>query len=780
MKSSWNVYQVFLLGVSLVLSACGGGGGGSNPSPAPTTYTIGGTVTSLSGSGLVLQNNSGDNLAISSNGSFTFSTALTDLSSYSVTVLTQPNTPNQICTVSNGSGTLSGANITNVAVNCVTNTYTVGGTVTGLNGTGLVLQNNAGDNLSVGANGSFTFATVLADLSSYAVTVLTQPNTPNQICTVSNGSGSLSGANVTNVAINCINTYTIGGNVSGLNGNGLVLRNNGGDDLSISGNGSFTFATALTDLSSYSVTVQTQPTNLSQTCTVTNGSGSLSGANVTNVAISCTTDSFTIGGSVNGLSGTGLELQNNGGDDLAVGGTAYTFGTALVDGSNYEVTVKTQPTGQMCDVSNRAGTLAGANITNATVTCRSWGPAGLIETDNTGNASTPRIASDANGNALAVWHQHDGTRNNIWANHYTAGGTWGTPVLVETDDLGNATNPDVAIDTNGNGMAVWRQYDGFVQRIWASRYVSGVWTTPEKIENIANGFARNARVAFDANGNAIAVWGHFNVVDSVWTNRYTAGSGWGTPELLEQDDTGNALEPRIAIDSNGNAMAIWEQSTGAQADIWSNRYSSGSWGTAVLVESNDSGDAESAQIAFDTSGDAIAVWEHRDATNLASIWSNRYTGGSWGSPELLESNGGQAFNPQLAIDASGNALAVWYQHDGIRNNIWSNRYTAGSAWGTAALIENDNSDTTSPNPQISMDANGNALAVWHISDGTRHNIWSNRYTAGSGWGTAEMIETDNAGNAYSPQVTIDGNRNGIAVWYQSDGTQDDIWSNRFQ
>lgn len=83
-----------------------------------TTYTIGGTVTGLSGT-VVLRNNGGDNLSRSTIGGFTFATALATSSAYSVTVFSQPN--GQTCTVTNGSGTVNGANVTNVQVNCVTN-----------------------------------------------------------------------------------------------------------------------------------------------------------------------------------------------------------------------------------------------------------------------------------------------------------------------------------------------------------------------------------------------------------------------------------------------------------------------------------------------------------------------------------------------------------------------------------------------------------------------------------------------------------------------------------
>ena len=93
----------------------------------------------------------------------------------------------------------------------------------------------------------------------------------------------------------------------------------------------------------------------------------------------------------------------------------------------------------------------------------------------------------------------------------------------------------------------------------------------------------------------------------------------------------------------------------------------------------------------------------------------------------------------------------------------------------AEMIETDNTDNAE-NPQISIDANGNALAVWQQSDDTGKNIWSNRYTAGSGWGTAEVIETETH-DAETPQISVDADGNALAVWKQSDGTNDSIWSN---
>jgi len=174
------------------------------------TYTVGGTVSGLTGSGMVLKINGGSNLSVGAGATtFTFAAALASNANYSVTVATPPTNPSQTCTVSNGSGTVNTSNVTNVSIACTTNSFSIGVTVSGLAGTGLVLRNNGGDDLPVSGNGSFTFSTQILSGAGYAVTVLTQPTGPNQACTVSNGSGTVGASNV-NVGISCLNTFTIG------------------------------------------------------------------------------------------------------------------------------------------------------------------------------------------------------------------------------------------------------------------------------------------------------------------------------------------------------------------------------------------------------------------------------------------------------------------------------------------------------------------------------------------------------------------------------------------
>jgi hypothetical protein len=166
--------------------------------------------------------------------------------------------------------------------------YSVGGTVAGLAGTGLQLQNGASE-MSIAAAGAFTFPSPNSAGSTYSVTVAAQPSNPAQTCVITNGTGTVS-ANVTNISVQCTtNSYPLGGSVSGLAGTGLVLQIQGGDSLTISANGSFNFPKSVASGTSYSVTVSAQPTQPSQACTVSNGSGVVGSGDVTNIEVACST-----------------------------------------------------------------------------------------------------------------------------------------------------------------------------------------------------------------------------------------------------------------------------------------------------------------------------------------------------------------------------------------------------------------------------------------------------------------------------------------------------------
>jgi Galactose oxidase, central domain len=192
--------------------------------------------------------------------------------------------------VANGSGTAA-ANVTNIVINCGTTGLTVGGSVSGLMGGGLVLQDNGGDNFAVNGTGNvpFTFVTPLSAGSTYNVTVFKQPSNPAQVCSVVNGSGTAN-SNVGNVQVICTQPgFKISGSVVGLvvgPGDTMELQDNAGDDLFVAGDTTFTFPTQVTNGGIYNVSVFLPPTSQPQLCNEFFYTG-IAITNVSDVLVDC-------------------------------------------------------------------------------------------------------------------------------------------------------------------------------------------------------------------------------------------------------------------------------------------------------------------------------------------------------------------------------------------------------------------------------------------------------------------------------------------------------------
>jgi hypothetical protein len=335
-------------------------------------YPIGGTLHGLNGAGLVLANGT-DKLSVPSGAtSFKMPTPVAYTSSYAITVAMQPR--GLSCSVQNGAGTMGSAAVNAVAVTCSDQPYTLGGTVSGLTVAGLVLA-NGNDTVQVPADAStFTLPTAVAFTGNYSVTVATQPT--GLTCSVSDSSGSMPAANVSSVAVVCsAKAYTLSGSISGLANAGLMLTD-GIDSVNIPANTtSFTFPTAVAFRSNYHVAVGTQPTD--SLCTVSNATGPMPAANVTNVAVTCAVTAYTLGGSISAgtLTATGLVLTD-GTDYLAVAANAGVFSmpTGVAIDAPYSVTVAAQAAGLICTVSDGAGTMPAEDFNGVQVTCaaREW------------------------------------------------------------------------------------------------------------------------------------------------------------------------------------------------------------------------------------------------------------------------------------------------------------------------------------------------------------------------------------------------------------------------
>jgi 6-phosphogluconolactonase (cycloisomerase 2 family) len=152
-----------------------------------------------------------------------------------------------------------------------------------------------------------------------------------------------------------------------------MLTDNGGDALAVAGNGPFTFTSRIPAGSTYRVSVLTQPTNPSQACVATNGSGDAGSSNITNVSVTCTTNKYTVGGTVSGLVGSAIQLSDNGIDTLPVNSDGiFVFPSPVLSGSAYTVSITAQPTDPTlhCAVTGGIGVVMTAPVADVSITCK--------------------------------------------------------------------------------------------------------------------------------------------------------------------------------------------------------------------------------------------------------------------------------------------------------------------------------------------------------------------------------------------------------------------------
>jgi hypothetical protein len=410
----------------------------------------------------------------------------------------------------------------------------------------------------------------------------------------------------------------------------------------------------------------------------------------------------------------------------------------------------------------------------------------LVENNDAGSASEATLAVDRNGNVTAVWSHDDGTGIwSIWSNRYPADGPWGTPVLVENNDAGSAGEATLAVDRNGNVTAVWSQDDGTgIWSIWSNRYpAGGPWGTPVLVETDDVRSASSPALAVDPAGNATVAWIRGGVIGSspptVWSRRYPADGPSGTALRISPVSLQGLDIAKIVVDPNGNVTVVW---AGWGESIGSNRYpAGGDWETAALVAP---GSTWWLDVAVDAAGNLTTVWARIDHGLYTSPYASRYTdGGPWDTEVKIDSidDDDTIFEPRVIADRGGNVTVVWTKLEAPDNelSIWSNRYPSSGPWGTAVRIDTADAGTDASGPDLAVDPSGNVTSVWSHLDG---GVWSNRYPIGGPWGMPVRIHADGAGRARWATLAVDSAGNVTAVWSQeaSAGGRIDIWSSRFE
>jgi hypothetical protein len=338
--------------------------------------------------------------------------------------------------------------------------------------------------------------------------------------------------------------------------------------------------------------------------------------------------------------------------------------------------------------------------------------------ENTGDVA---LGVDDSGAVIAVWTQTEGNllgEYSIWSKRFVPASGWGPAERIE-QQAGNSSLPQLAVHADGTAVVVWYQTDGTSNSIMANRYSPvGGWGTATAIDT-ASGVVFRPQVAVADHGQAVAVWEQFvqGAGTDIFANHYTPATGWGTPVRVSITNVGSAASPSLATSAGGDAVVVWQQNNSGTRFTAASHFRAGAgWSVPVAVETG-TGDSAFAQVAVDPAGNAFAVWR-QVIGGILHAHASRYTEtGGWGVPERI-SIGDGVFYPRIGFDRSGNALAVWFQLQ-VQNNryrVHSNRFIPARGWSVAQPIGDEGGFIGTFTPRIAIDDAGSALATWEQRD----------------------------------------------------------------
>ncbi|VAW99558.1 probable outer membrane secretion protein -Rhodobacter capsulatus, partial [hydrothermal vent metagenome] len=573
-----------------------------------------------------------------------------------------------------------------------------------------------------------------------------------------------------------IPNYTVGGQVEGLTGSGLVLQNNGGDNLTISANGAFSFSLTAIDGDEYAVSVLTQPGNPNQTCTVNNGNGNISGAAISAVTVTCSTTSLEVSVStvniktirfewsayvgatsykllVNPDAASGFNLLQ---DNLSDTSTTITLPVHLTDWINARY---------ILEAHNASGKLT--ESAPVSITALKLSSIGYFKASNTGAGDFFGwvVSLSGDGNTLAVGARLEDS--------------------IATDV--NSSDEDDNAAADSGAVYVFSRNGG----LWAQQaYI--------KASNTEANDQFGSAVSLSDDGNTLAV-GAFGE-GSAFTGISTNGKG-------EDDNTAENAGAVYVFSRSGatwSRLAYIKASNTGEGDQFGSIVSLSSDGDTLAVGASEE-DSIATGISIDGSGE-----DNNTESNAGAVYVFSRNGTTWVQQAYVKASNagtGDRFGSAVSLSDKGNMLAVGaFEEDstatginidgGESNNTAENAGAVyvfsrnGTTWVQQAYVKASNTGTGDSFGQtVSLSGNGNMLVVGASGEGSAATGIS---TDGSGeddntahrsgavyifghdggvWSQQVYVKASNteAADSFGSAVSLSGDGNTLAVGAQQEG-----------
>ena len=343
-----------------------------------------------------------------------------------------------------------------------------------------------------------------------------------------------------------------------------------------------------------------------------------------------------------------------------------------------------------------------------------WTQARTLTALGTDVSSAPLLAVDAGGDALMAWMAGQQLR----ASYRTAGGEWQQPTTLSRPGE-SAGSPQIAIDDRGRSLVLWTSSRpsssalyGYAFRLEVvSRTRTGVWAKPKIICACEN----VAALAMNASGHALVVW---SPKAGLWARTRSPSGRWSAAQRISPFGTGLVYMP-LALNSRGGAVVAWLGPGPGEGRLdVAIRGARGRFGRPQPI-----GDDPywGFVLALAPTGEATVVWENSAGCGFSM---SRLPGASSFSSQQSLGCGsyGETVPEALSMDARGNALALWLKADNVyatgHIHLQAAQRPAGGSFDTGTDIADMGLDSykhsaCSGDAQLAVTPDGTlALAVW--------------------------------------------------------------------
>jgi hypothetical protein len=345
-----------------------------------------------------------------------------------------------------------------------------------------------------------------------------------------------------------------------------------------------------------------------------------------------------------------------------------------------------------------------------------WSPPEQLSATEQVPATRPLLTTDRRGRAVLVWTHEQGDRD-IFARHFD-GETWGAAQLLGTlsSTQGRALQTSLSGNANGEAMLSWGLYSEVVY-IETARFTEGTWRDTRQVLSGSSASLTgvdNPQIAVAGNGEGFSVWSQAEGPSyGLWAEHYTPASGWtSVPQIVSRADTGSGSIVALAGRPRGSgAFTAWRQSVGERTGVWASIFTT-YWNEPTQVSSDA---ATSLSAGMDDAGNGFLVWTpgREDGRVMAARYDS--SAARWSDPVDLSSGYVDSGKrpptaAQVAVSANGNAFAVWHAYFGMAMRLYAARFTPETGWGNAVAINTQLGLLKTSS--LAVDATGNALAVW--------------------------------------------------------------------